>query len=319
LYDSPSKESVLYTRDLPVRLAPSFNRPKFSPNASWNPNATTLADNNTITGDPYALFVNTNNTVFAAYGWNARILVWRNASVNPTNIPLPNLHNPGSLFVSSNAEIFVDNDSCDRRVDRWTLNGTQLPSLMFTCEQCQGLFVDIHNNLYCAETYRHQVVRTSLNNPDNTTTVVAGTGCSGWSSSRLSSPRGIFVTDNLDLYVADYWNDRVQFFRRGERDATTVAGQAASGTISLKHPTGVVLDGDGNLFIVDESNHRIVASGPNGYYRCVVGCSGSRGSAANQLNYPQTMSFDTDGNIFVTDRDNRRIQKFFSCNDTCGE
>ena len=189
---------------------------------------------------------------------------------------------------------------------------------MFTCEQCQGLFIDVNNNLYCSETYRHQVVRTSLSNPNNTTVIIAGTGCSGYTANRLSSPRGIFVANNLSLYVADYWNDRIQLFQAGERNATTMVVNGPNGAITISRPTGVVLDGDGYLFIVDSGHHRIVGSGPEGF-RCVVGCSGLAGSAPDHMNNPQTLSFDTDGNMFVTDRDNNRIQKFILGNGTCGE
>ena len=186
---------------------------------------------------------------------------------------------------------------------------------MFTCEQCQGLFIDICDNLCCSETYRHRVVRISLRNPGNITIIVAGTGCSGYTANRLSSPRGIFVTNNLSLYVADYWNDRIQLFQAGEMTASTVVVNGPNGAITISRPTGVVLDGDGYLFIVDSGHHRIVGSGPEGF-RCVVGCSGLAGSASDRLNNPQTLSFDTDGNMFVTDQDNNRIQKFLLGNNS---
>ena len=300
------------------QLALSFNQPKFCPNASWNPNAVTFANTSIVGYLPYAIFVNTNNTVFVASYYNHQILIWRNESVNPTKTIFASFSSPYSMFVSSNDEIFIDNGYYYTRVDRWTLNGTQLPSPMFTCTQCYGVFVDVYNNLYCSETDRHQVVRTSLSNPDNTTIIVAGIGCQGSTSITLDHPRGIFVADNLDLYVVDRDNNRIQLFRRGERDATTLAGNTASGTISLSHPTGVVLDGNGYLFIVDCDNHRIVGSGPYGF-RCLVGCSGSRSSASDQLWYPQTLGFDTDGNMFVTDWLNSRIQKFLLANNSCSK
>ena len=71
-----------------------------------------------------------------------------------------------------------------------------------------------------------------------------------------------------------------------------------TGTIVLSRPTGVVLDADGYLFIVDSGHHRIIGSGPGGF-RCVVGCSGLAGSASDHLSSPATLSFDTDGNMFV--------------------
>src|SRR5207244_2151424 len=105
-----------------------------------------------------------------------------------------------------------------------------------------------------------------------------------------------FVDINLDLYVADCGNDRVQLFHSGQLNGITVAGNGSIENISIACPTAIVLDADKHLFIVDQNNHRIVELGPN-ISRCLVGCSGY-GSASFQLNYPQTLSFDSYGNMF---------------------
>ena len=209
----------------------------------------------------------------------------------------PTSHLLWSLFVTSDEQIFADNGNTNHRVDRWTPNGTTLASPMSTCSRCSGLFVDGMDNLYCSQVDGHQVVRRSLVSSSTELTIVAGIGCSGSTPNMLNYPEGIFVTTDLDLYVADGGNNRVQLFRRGETNATTVAGNGSNGTIALSNPTGVVLDGNGYLFIVDSWNHRIVGEGRGGF-RCVVGCSGSPGSASDQLSSPSRMSFDLDGNIY---------------------
>ena len=96
-------------------------------------------------------------------------------------------------------------------------------------------------------------------------------------------------------------NGRIQLFRLNQRNGSTKL------TIKLIYPTGIVLDGDQYLFIVDQGNHRIIGSDENGF-RCIFGCSGY-GSTNDKLTYPHTMSFDSYGNIYVTDRYNHRIQK----------
>ena len=135
----------------------------------------------------------------------------------------------------------------------------------------------------------------------------------------LSSPAGIFVDSNITLYVADTGNDRIQRFSAGQTNATIIAGNGAPSTITLLSPMDVVLDGDGYLFIADTNNHRIIGSGPDGF-RCVVGCTGSPGSASNQLMNPRSLSFASNGNIWVADYNNRRIQKFtLEHSNSCGE
>ena len=220
-----------------------------------------------------------------------------------------NLSVPHSLFATNDNQILVDNGSPNNRVDRWTLNGTQLSAPMFACSSCYGLFVDISNDLYCSQKNLHQVVKKSWNNPSSVLQIVAGVSyLNGSSSNLLNAPNGIFVTTNLDLYIADCGNNRIQLFRFGQLNGTTVAVNGTNGTVSLVCPTDIVLDADGYLFIVDNGNHRIVGSNQYGF-RCLVGCSGS-GSASNQLANPVSLRFDTDGNMFVSDYNNHRIQKF---------
>jgi hypothetical protein len=183
---------------------------------------------------------------------------------------------------------------------------------------CVGLFVDINDTLYCSMFNYHQVIKKWLNGNTTTSTIAAGTGVASSASDALDNPQGIFVNINFDLYVADYLNSRIQLFQSGQLNGITVAGNGSTNlTISLNGPTGIVLDADNYLFIVDQSNNRIVGSGPNGF-QCLVGCSG-QGSASNQLSGPATLSFDSSGNMYVTDAGNNRIQKFVLLTNGCGK
>ena len=183
---------------------------------------------------------------------------------------------------------------------------------------CYGLFVDINDNLYCSLGDFHQIVMKSFDSNVSVPTVIAGIGCPGIALDMLYNPHGIFVDINFDLYVADFGNNRIQVFPSGQTTAITRAGTGASETISLNRPTSIVLDADGYLFIVEQSNHRVVGSGPNGF-RCLFGCSLSSGSASDQLNNPFSLSFDSYGNIFVTDVGNYRTQKFLLATNSCGK
>ena len=183
---------------------------------------------------------------------------------------------------------------------------------------CFGLFIDINNTLYCSLRYQNQVASTSLYNNTNISTIIAGTGTGGFSSAELQWPWGIFVDINFDLYVADSINNRIQLFRLGQQNGSTVAGQGIPNSLTLNLPTDVILDADGYLFIADNVNNRIMRSGANDFY-CVAGCSGSIGSAANQLYKPYSLRFDGHGNIYVADEYNYRIQKFMLETNTCGK
>jgi sugar lactone lactonase YvrE len=269
---------------------------------------------------PSAIFINTNNTVYVPDARNNRIVIWSEGNNTPTeNISVGPLQ-PDEIFVTTSGDIYIETSNGNLCVVRkWTLTSTTGTPIMYTCQICSALFVDISDTLYCSISSLNQVVTQSLNSGSNTLTIIADTGTAGSTFTLLDGPQGIFVDINFDLYVADSGNNRIQLFRPGQLNATTVAGSgSSSNTFPLNYPTSIVLDADKYLFIVDYSNNRIVGSGPTGF-RCIVGCSGSLGTAANQLFYPKNMAFDSYGNIFVTDMYNYRIQKFILMTNLCGK
>ncbi|CAF1505724.1 unnamed protein product, partial [Adineta steineri] len=293
----------------------SYNMPKLTAYTSWSSNGITFANITVIGTYPYGVFVDNNNTVYVCeYSLN-RVQAWPEGRSNPTRTISGSLNLPYTVFVTSSGDIYIDNGNVNNRVDKWTLNATNSTVAMNVKNICTGLFVDINNNLYCSPFNYHQVNTKSLNSNSNMWTIAAGTGCSGSTSNTLHDPRGIFVDTDLNLYVADFTNDRVQKFLSKQVNGITIAGTGATGTISLNGPNGIVLDADGYVFIADYYNNRIVGSGPNGF-RCLVGCSSIAGSASNQLNLPTSLSFDSYGNMFVADSSNHRIQKFNLINTT---
>ena len=291
-----------------------MNQPKLGSCATWSPTATTFVDKSWVGQYPIGIFINEENTIYVTNRDNGSILVWHNET---TRIVSTNLINSWSLFVTTSNDIYVDNGYSNGRIDRWTLNATNSVTVMNINSSCTGLFVDIYNSLYCSLADKHRVFKIGLINNTNNLITVAGTFCAGPVSNMLDHPHGIFVDSNLNLYVADTHNNRVQRFALGQSNAMTVAGFGITLTFILNHPTSVVLDTDSNLFIVDSHNHRIIRSIANDF-QCLVGCSGESGTSANHLHNPQTMAFDAIGNIFVTDSNNHRIQKFSLTRSSCG-
>jgi sugar lactone lactonase YvrE len=245
--------------------------------------------------------------------------MWPSGSTNPTRNFTGNLSSPYALFVMANGDIYVGNGKNDQVV-KWAINATNSILVMNVTSTCFSLFIDINDTLYCSLEDQHEVVKTSLNNNSTNTTILvaAGTGWAGSTSTMLNSPKGIFVDTSFNLYVADCNNNRIQLFCFGQSNATTIALNGSSGTITLDCPTGIILDANDYLFISDSNNHRIVGSGPDGF-RCVVACSGTSGSTSTQLKYPQNLAFDSFGNLFVVDQNNSRIQQFIMEITYCGE
>ncbi|CAF4073675.1 unnamed protein product, partial [Adineta steineri] len=295
----------------------SFNRLKFCPTATWNPNGITIANQSIVGQYPTGIFVSRNNTIYVANQEINAIIMWDEESVNPTKIIHGNFTLSMSLFVTSNGDIYIDDGQENDRVQKWIAETNTFVTTMNVSSRCEGLFVDINDTLYCSMFYDNQVVKRSLNDAvTNSNCVAAGTGRVGSDSNQLNGPRGIFVDVNLDLYVADCGNNRVQLFQSRESNGITVAGIGSfKPTITLFCPSGIILDAEKYLFIVDLGNNRIVGSGLNGF-RCLGGCYGVD-SQLNLLNWPFSFSFDHSGNIFVTDQGNSRIQKFQYLEESC--
>lgn len=300
-----------------VFLAFSWNQPTLCSNASWNPNATTFANEIIVGSQPHGIFVNFNNTVYAASRYD-KIIVWPNESNTTTWSIFGNLNNSCSIFATVNGDIYVDNGDARHQIDKWTSNTTNSVALSNVTSRCWDLFIDIINNLYCSLDLEHHVIKVSLNVNSNTMKIAAGNSTPGSGSYMLLFPNGIFVDIKLRLYVADCGNDRIQRFEYGHLDGLTIIDNSLTNSIRLICPSGIALDADGYLYIVDQLNHRILGQRSNGL-QCLVGCSNTPGPTSYQLSSPQKISFDSYGNMFVSDTLNNRIQKFFLDINSCGK
>ena len=287
----------------------SYNQPKLPLYSCWSTNGVTFADASTHNFRPGSVFVDKNNTVYVIDSYHGYVREWRDDNNTIKRAVFDFVGESWSLFVTTDGTIYVDNGESGT-VEKWTVDATESTVAMYVPHSCHGLFVDILNNLYCSLASEHLIIYQSLDiDEDEPEMMVIGNGKCGSDLHMLCKPHGIFVTIKLDLYVADCENDRVQLFQLGSSTGKTIVGDMAISIIRLNCPTSVLVDLNDHLFIVDQSNNRIIRSNSNGFY-CVIGCSAVAGEAPNQLRTPWTAVFDNVGNIFVADTNNARIQKF---------
>lgn len=99
------------------------------------------------------------------------------------------------------------------------------------------------------------------------TTNTLNTG--GLSANTLWTPSGVILDRDGNLYVADNGNSRILFYAAGETTPTRVYGQSGSFTTnfgnkgglsanSLLFPEGITLDRNGNLYVADRNNNRVL-------------------------------------------------------------
>jgi uncharacterized protein (TIGR03437 family) len=153
------------------------------------------------------------------------------------------------------------------------------------------------------------------------------------SRTSLASPKGIALDSGGNLYVADSGNNRVLRYPRptaqfGRISPDLVLGQvnftssisAAVSASSLNGPTGVALDPDGNLFVADASNNRVLefASGASNNAAAirVFGQPGlntgvpSNIASAQTLSLPQGIYVDASYSLYVADSGANRVLIF---------
>jgi sugar lactone lactonase YvrE len=143
------------------------------------------------------------------------------------------------------------------------------------------------------------------------TTTVAGGNGQGSSANQLSSPQGIFVDSNGNIFVADF-NHRIQKWTPGATQGITVAGGNEPGSLSNQfyYPQSISFDSNGNIFVADYFNNRIQKWTPGATQGTTVAGGNGQGAAVNQLYYPQGIYIDSNGNIYIADQRNHRIQKW---------
>jgi sugar lactone lactonase YvrE len=85
-------------------------------------------------------------------------------------------------------------------------------------------------------------------------------GFSGSNATLLMGPNDVNLDPMGNMYVIDMQNHRIQFFPSEQSSGITIAGTTgSSGSIStlLNSPSSLKLDNQLNLYVVDQSNHRI--------------------------------------------------------------
>ncbi|MBI5573900.1 MAG: hypothetical protein HY919_05035 [Elusimicrobia bacterium] len=82
-------------------------------------------------------------------------------------------------------------------------------------------------------------------------------------------------------------------------------GTQGSGAGQFQYPMGIVIDTSGNLYVADQTNHRIQKFSLDGTFITQWGGSWV-------FNYPRGVAVDASGNVYVADTEQNRIQKFNS-------
>jgi DNA-binding beta-propeller fold protein YncE len=232
---------------------------------------------------------------------------------------LPSMARPGGVCVTVNGAVVVSEPEANRL--RWTEPGGRslLIGGMPGCDDGApseasfrhplGVAAAPDGSVVVADAENHAIRRVE---PDGWVTTVAG-GRYGavdgrGHDARFRSPRGVAVTLDGTVLVADTVNDTV---RRVGTDGvvTTMAGgiyghgDIDAGRVAFRQPEALAVGSDGTVYVADTGNDRVVSISPSGQARLVAGrrAPGRSLAPAPDLRWPTSLAVNVGGTLYVTD------------------
>ena len=184
-----------------------------------------------------------------------------------------------------------------------------------------GVAVDGAGNVYVADSRNHAIRKVT---PSGTVTTLAGKGGVHGSADGTGTaatfyfPESVAVDSGGTVYVADRSNHKIRKVTPGGV-VTTYAGSGSAGNLDgtgaaaqFSQPYGVAVDGAGNVYVADTSNHRIRKIAPGAVVTTLAGSaqgSADGAGAAAQFWAPSAVAVDGAGNVYVADTSNHKIRK----------
>ncbi|MCX6056371.1 MAG: TIGR03663 family protein [Chloroflexi bacterium] len=139
-------------------------------------------------------------------------------------------------------------------------------------------------------------------------------GSSGTTDGQLTNPRGIAISKDGSIYVADSRNHRIQHFSAEGNFilswgtfASVDNSDAPGGTFN--EPWGIAVGPDGSVYVADTWNYRIQKFTSDGKFITMWGTPGTSDSPTTFWG-PRGIVVGQDGHVYITDTGNNRVVIF---------
>ncbi len=117
----------------------------------------------------------------------------------------------------------------------------------------------------------------------------------------MTWPAGIALDSSGNIYCSEEFQNKIFIFNEDGEEIGSW-GEAGSGQGQLNGPSGLAVDDNDNLLVVDARNNRVQKFTTGGEYIATIG--------EGQLDSPWGIGLDSDGNIYVADWGNSCVRKY---------
>ncbi|CAM2711018.1 unnamed protein product [Rotaria socialis] len=134
--------------------------------------------------------------------------------------------------------------------------------------------------------------------------VVAGGHGNGGDLNQLYAPRGVFVDEDQNVYVADLCNYRIVAWASGATEGREVVGGIYQKTMieSFSGPADLLIDKNSDSFIIsDDTSKRVVRCRRQGDTECEIIISGVEAKG---------LAIDENGSIYIVDGENNEVIRY---------
>jgi tripartite motif-containing protein 71 len=175
-----------------------------------------------------------------------------------------------------------------------------LPSLVYEFSfghfnNPRGISIDPLGTIYIADTGRNLLIK--FDSKGDSTGDVGGYG---WGNFQFDQPYDVCATNGVEIYVADYNNNRIDRFDRTLANvATLYTRDSEDDSKRFGYPSGVAVSRLGDLFICDEENIRIVKVNT---FSTVERTFGGYGEGSGSLTMPCQVAIGPNDEVFVSDK-----------------
>ena len=123
-------------------------------------------------------------------------------------------------------------------------------------------------------------------------------GDHGPARNKLREPVAVALLDDGSVAVLERDRGSLVLFDARGRYQRTLGGTGSVGGLELRRPEGVEVDPEGNVWVADTGNHRLLVVKPDGTR---VASYGSLGSSRDRFREPRDITFDRSGLVYVAD------------------